>query len=44
MAETHFICTVARTGQTIEALGPEVVRFAGEKIKESPDYHRLTTD
>ena len=43
MAETRFIGTVARTGKTIEALGPEVVTFAGDKIKELRDYHRLTT-
>ena len=44
MAETRFSGTVARTGKTIEALGPEVVTFAGDKIKELRDYHRLTTD
>ena len=44
MAETRFIGTVSRTGKTIEALGPEVVTFAGDKIKELRDYHRLTTD
>jgi uncharacterized protein (TIGR02246 family) len=43
MAETRFIGTVARTGKTIEALGPEVMTFAGDKIKELRDYHRLTT-
>lgn len=43
MAETRFTGTVSRTGKTIEALGPEVVTFAGDKIKELRDYHRLTT-
>jgi uncharacterized protein (TIGR02246 family) len=44
MAETRFIGTVAGTGKTIEALGPEVVTFAGDKIKELRDYHRLMTE
>ena len=42
MAETRFIGTVSQTGKTVEALGPEVATFAGNKIKELRDYHRLT--
>jgi len=42
MAETRFIGTVSGTGKTMEALGPEVATFAGNKIKELRDYHRLT--
>ena len=41
MAETRFIGTVSSTGKTVEALGPEVATFAGNKIKELRDYHRL---
>lgn len=43
MAETRFIGTVSSTGDTVEALGPEVATFAGDKIKELRDYHRLTS-
>jgi len=42
MAETRFIGTVPSTGKTVEALGPEVATFAGNRIKELRDYHRLT--
>jgi len=42
MAETRFIGTVSQTGKAVEALGPEIATFAGNKIKELRDYHRLT--
>jgi ketosteroid isomerase-like protein len=43
MAETAFHGTHAKTGRVISACGPEVVEFAGDKIKELLDYHRLTS-
>jgi hypothetical protein len=42
MAETRFIGTLAQTGKTVEALGPEVATIAGNKIKDLRDYHRVT--
>jgi len=42
MAETEFHGTHAKTGKVVTACGPEVVEFAGDKIKTLRDYHRLT--
>jgi steroid delta-isomerase-like uncharacterized protein len=42
-AETDFYGTHAKTGALVTACGPEVVEFAGDKIKELRDYHRLTS-
>ena len=43
MAETAFRGTHAKSGRIVSACGPEVVEFAGDKIKELRDYHRLTS-
>lgn len=43
MAETDFHGTHAKTGKVVTASGAEVVKFAGDKIKELRDYHRLTS-
>jgi ketosteroid isomerase-like protein len=43
MAETDFHGTYAKTGKVVTAFGPEIVEFAGNKIKELRDYHRLTS-
>ena len=40
VAESLFHGTSAR-GRMIKALGAEVIEFAGGKIKEIRDYHRL---
>jgi hypothetical protein len=41
MAESLFHGTLAHDGGAIKALGTEVFEFAGEKIKEIRDYHRI---
>ncbi len=41
MAETAFHGTHAKTGKVVTAHGPEVVDFAGDKITELRDDHRL---
>jgi SnoaL-like domain len=41
--ETEFSGTHANTGNVVTACGPEMVEFAGDKIKELRDYHRLTS-
>jgi len=43
MAETDFHGTHAKTGRVVTASGAEVAEFAGDKIKELRDYHRVTS-
>ncbi len=43
MAETDFHWTHAKTGKVVTASGAEVAEFAGDKIKELRDYHRVTS-
>lgn len=41
MAESLFHGTLERDGTLIRALGAEVFEFAGERIKEIRDHHRI---
>jgi steroid delta-isomerase-like uncharacterized protein len=41
-AETDFYGTHAKTGKVVKARGPEIAEFAGGKITELRDHHRLT--
>jgi ketosteroid isomerase-like protein len=43
MAESFFVGTHARSGQSVTAIGAEVLEFADGKIKALRDYHRLTS-
>jgi ketosteroid isomerase-like protein len=42
MAESRFVGTLGRSGQSVTAIGAEVFDFADGKIKALRDYHRLT--
>lgn len=42
MAESLFVGTHARSGQSVMAIGAEVLEFADGKIRALRDYHRLT--
>jgi ketosteroid isomerase-like protein len=44
MAESLFLGTHIRSGQSVRAIGAEVIEFADGKIKEIRDYHRATDE
>ncbi len=43
MAESCFVGTHAQSGESVKAVGADVIEFDGGKIKTIRNYHRLAT-